>query len=213
MKPSKVMLADDHSLFMEALCKLLEPQFKVVGVAADGRGLLETAPGLNPDIVILDIAMPILNGIEAGRQLRKIMPAVKLIYLTMNEDPELAAEAFRLGASGYLLKTSAATELFQAIRAALDGMSYVSPRIAQALDEAFIRTGSQIKKRERLLTPRQREVVQLLAEGKSMKEAAYILGVTQRTVGFHKYQVMEELGLKSSASLVQFAIQNRILVG
>lgn len=212
MRSPKLMLADDHSLIVEAFQKLLEPRFEIVGVVSNGRALVESAPELNPDIVILDVGMPLLNGIEAGRQLRKALPDVKLIYLTMNEDPELADEAFRLGASAYLLKTSAARELFQAIDAALDGASYVTPRIAQRLDELFIRNGSQAKKRDRSLTPRQREVVQLLAEGKSLKEAAHILGVAQRTICFHKYQVMEELGLKSSASLVQFAIQNGILV-
>ena len=208
----KVVLADDHLLILEAFRKLLEPQFEVVGVASDGRALVEVAFRLNPDIVVLDVAMPILNGIEAGRQLRKVMPAVKLIYLTMNEDPDLAAEVLREGASGFLLKTSAARELFQAIDMALDGATYVTPRIAQGLAELFIRDGSHNRKRDRSLTPRQREVVQLLAEGKSIKEAAHILGVAERTVCFHKYQVMEERGLKSSASLVQFAIKNRILI-
>lgn len=212
MSCPKVMLADDHFLIVEAFRKLLEPQFEVVGVFSDGRALVEGALRLNPDIVILDVAMPLLNGIEAGRQLRQLVPAAKLIYLTMNEDPDLAAEAFREGASGYLLKTSAVRELFQAIDAALDGSSYVTPRVAQGLDELFIRSGSQPKKRDRSLTPRQREVVQLLAEGKSIKEVAYILGVAERTVCFHKYQVMEERGLKSTASLVQFAIKNRILI-
>src|SRR5262245_49969274 len=133
MKSPKLMLADDHSLIVEAFRKLLEPQFEIVGVVSDGRALVESAPRLNPDIIILDIGMPLLNGIEAGRQLRKTIPAVKLIYLTMNEDPDFASEAFRLGASGYLLKTSAAQELFQAIDAALDDISYVTPRIAQRL--------------------------------------------------------------------------------
>jgi DNA-binding NarL/FixJ family response regulator len=154
--------------------------------------------------------MPLLNGLEAGRQLKGMLPSVKLIFLTMNEDPDLAAEAMRSGASAYLLKNSAASELFRAIQDVLKGKTYVTPKIARGMEQAFIRH-PQGRRHEKTLTARQREVIQLLAEGKSMKEAADFLSVTPRTVAFHKYRIMEELGLKTSAELVQFAIRNRIV--
>jgi len=205
------MLADDHTILVEAFRKLLEPQYQVVGTAADGRALVETAPRLKPDVIVVDIAMPLMNGLEAGLRLRELMPSVKLIFLTMNEDPDLAVDAIRSGASGYLLKSSAASELMQAIQLALKGKSYVTPQIARGVQKAFIK-GPRPKTRAKSLTPRQREVVQLLAEGKSMKEVAEVLKVTPRTVAFHKYQVMEELSLKTTADLIQFAIKSKILV-
>ncbi len=211
MAPPRVMLADDHTILVEAFRKLLEPQYQVVGTAADGRALVETAPRLKPDVIVVDIAMPLMNGLEAGLRLRELMPSVKLIFLTMNEDPDLAVDAIRSGASGYLLKSSAASELMQAIQLALKGKSYVTPQIARGVQKAFIK-GPRPKTRAKSLTPRQREVVQLLAEGKSMKEVAEVLKVTPRTVAFHKYQVMEELSLKTTADLIQFAIKSKILV-
>jgi DNA-binding NarL/FixJ family response regulator len=154
--------------------------------------------------------MPLLNGLEAGRQLKGMLPSVKLIFLTMNEDSDLAAEAMRSGASAYLLKNSAASELFRAIQDVLKGKTYVTPKIARGIEQAFIRY-PRGRRHEKTLTGRQREVIQLLAEGKSMKEAADFLNVTPRTVAFHKYRIMEELGLKTSADLVQFAIRNKIV--
>jgi len=154
--------------------------------------------------------MPLLNGLEAGRQLKEMLPSVKLIFLTMNEDSDLAAEAMRSGASAYLLKSSAASELFRAIQDVLKGKTYVTPKIARGMEQAFIRY-PRGRRHQKSLTARQREVIQLLAEGKSMKEAADFLNVTPRTVAFHKYRIMEELGLKTSADLVQFAIKNRIV--
>jgi len=207
----RVLLADDHALVIEAMRKLLEPHCNVVGAVLDGLSLMEAAPLLKPDVVVVDIAMPLLNGLEAGRQLRTIMPAVKLVFLTMNEDPELAIEAMRERASGYLLKTSAASELFQAIQVALKGGSYVTPRIAKGMQKAFIRD-PEAKTLGKTVTPRQREVIQLIAEGKSMKEAAAILNVTPRTIAFHKYRVMEQLGFKNTASLIEFAIKDHILI-
>jgi DNA-binding NarL/FixJ family response regulator len=153
--------------------------------------------------------MPLLSGLEAGRQLKTVTPGVKLVFLTVNEDPELAREAMRGRASGYLLKTSAASELFQAIQVALKGGSYVTPRIAKGMQEAFIRD-PEAKTHGKKVTPRQREVLQLIAEGKSMKEAAAILKLTPRTIAFHKYRVMEQLGSKNTASLIEFAIKNHI---
>jgi DNA-binding NarL/FixJ family response regulator len=162
---------------------------------------------LHPDVVLLDVAMPLLNGLDAGRQLKAQRRSVKLIYLTMNPDPDLAGEALRLGASGYVLKSSAARELKQAIQEALRGRSYITPLITGDV------VGSLIEPRSRRaeLTGRQREVLQLLAEGKSMKEVAVILDLTPRTVAFHKYRMMEQLRLKSSAELVKFAVQSGVV--
>lgn len=211
MAPPRVMLADDHTILVEAFRKLLEPQYEVVGTVADGRALVETAPKLKPDVIVVDIAMPLMNGLEAGLRLKELMPSVKLIFLTMNEDPDLAVDAIHSGGSGYLLKSSAASELMHAIQLALKGKSYVTPQIARGMQKSFIK-GPRPKTRAKSLTPRQREVVQLLAEGKSMKEVADVLKVTPRTVAFHKYQVMEELSLKTTADLIQFAIKSKILV-
>jgi DNA-binding NarL/FixJ family response regulator len=205
------MLADDHTILVEAFRKLLEPHYDVVGAVADGRSLLDIAPQLNPEVVILDIGMPLMNGLEAGLRLKEQMPNIKLVILTMNDDPDLAVEAMRCGASAYLLKNSAAEELLRAIQFALKGKTYITPLIAKGMQDSFIRN-PEAKGQAKSLTPRQREVVQLLAEGKSMKEAASILKIKERTVAFHKYRAMEELNLTSSAELVQFAIKSKILV-
>ncbi len=204
-KRPRVLLADDHTLLLEAFEKLLEPKCEVVGAVADGRALLASAPALEPDIIVLDIAMPSLNGLDAGRQIKRRLPQVKLIFLTVSEDPDLAAEALQLGASGYLLKNSAASELFEAIQQVLRGQTYVTPRVAEWLREPLQR----VKRRNGFgkLTPRQREVLQLLAEGHSMKEVATALDLTARTVAFHKYRMMEELRIKTSAELIQFAVK------
>ena len=211
MNLPRVILADDHTLIAEALHRLIAPQFDVVATVADGRALLDSAASLKPDVVVVDIAMPLLNGLEAGRRLKQKMPGVKLIFLTMNEDPELAMEAMKSGASGYVLKQSAASELLHALQTALQGKSYVTPRIARRMQESFIRN-PQGRKHHESLTPRQKEVVHLLAEGKSMKEAADILRLAPRTVAFHKYRVMQDLGLKTNADLIRFAIKNRIVL-
>ena len=210
MKLPRVMLADDHTMLLEAFRRLLEGRCEVVGAVSDGRALLRDAPILKPDVLVVDIGMPLLNGLEAGRRLKEMLPSVKLIFLTMNEDSDLAAEAMRSGASAYLLKSSAASELFRAIQDVLKGKTYVTPKIARGMEQAFIRSPGG-RRHQKTLTARQREVIQLLAEGKSMKEAADFLSVTPRTVAFHKYRIMEELGLKTSADLVQFAIRNRIV--
>jgi DNA-binding NarL/FixJ family response regulator len=210
MKLSRVILADDHTLLLEAFRKLLEPRYEVVRTVSDGRALLESAIALMPDAVLVDMAMPLLNGLEAGRQIKKKVPGTKIIYLTMNEDPDLAIEAIRAGATGYLLKKSAANELFYAIEEALQGRQYVTPQVARGIKEAFIRD-PRLRERTKTLTPRQREVAQLIAEGKSMKEVAEVLKVTPRTVAFHKYQMMDDLGLKTTADLIRFAIKNRVI--
>ena len=210
MKP-RVMLADDHRLLVEAFRKLLDPHYDVVGTVSDGCALVKSALLLKPDVVMIDIAMPLLNGLEAGRQLKRMMPSIKLVFLTMNHDSDLAAEAMRMGASGYLLKNSAASELFQAIEEALKGRSYLTQQIAREMQESFIRDPRPRNERSQLPTPRQREVIQLLVEGKTMKQAAHLLKLTPRTIAFHKYQLMDAMGLKTNADLVQFAIKNKII--
>lgn len=206
MTRARILLADDHVLLLEAFRGLLEPEFEVIGMVTDGRALVTECLRLNPDVVVLDIAMPLLNGLDAGRQLKTERRGVKLIYLTMNPDPELAGEALRFGASGYVLKTSAAGELTQAIREALRGRSYITPLITGDVVGALLqrRTGPE-------LTTRQREVLQLLAEGRSMKQVGDILNLTPRTVAFHKYRMMEQLRLKTSAELIQFAVRQGVV--
>ncbi len=206
MTRARILLADDHAMLLDAFKALLEPEFEVVGSVTDGRALLTEFSRLNPDVVLVDISMPLLNGLDAGRQLKAQQRSVKLIYLTMNPDPDLAGEALRLGASGYVLKSSAASELTQAIREALRGRSYITPLITRDV------VGSLIGRREGPeLTVRQREVLQLLAEGRSMKEVGNILNVAPRTVAFHKYRMMEQLKLKTSAELVQFAVRQGVV--
>jgi DNA-binding NarL/FixJ family response regulator len=200
-------MADDHLMLLEAFKALLEPDFQVVGMVTDGRALLEEFSRVHPDVVLLDVAMPLLNGLDAGRRLKAQRPAVKLIYLTMNPDPDLAGEALRLGASGYVLKSSAVEELKQAIQEALRGRSYITPLITRDVVGALIQPRTPGNE----LTTRQREVLQLLAEGKSMKEVATILDLTPRTVAFHKYRMMEQLRLKTSAELVKFAVRQGVV--
>jgi DNA-binding NarL/FixJ family response regulator len=207
MARPRILLADDHTMLLDAFKALLEPAFDVVGMVTDGRMLLTEFSRLDPDVVLLDIAMPLLNGLDAGRQLRARRRTVKLVYLTMNPDPDLASEALRLGASAYVLKTSAATELTQAIHEAMQGRCYITPLVARDVVEALV----DPRPARRALTVRQREVLQLLAEGRSMKEAAAILDVAPRTVAFHKYRMMDQLGVKNSAELVQFAVREGVV--
>jgi len=197
-------------LLLGAFKSLLEPEFEVVGTFLDGRALVEGAQDLYPEVIVLDIGMPLMNGLSAGQRLKQEIPGVKLIYLTMNQDPDLAAEAFKLGASGYLLKNSAASELPHAIREALMGRSYVTPLITEGMVGSFVQNLKR-KKPTHKLTLRQKEVLQLLAEGRSMKEVAAVLNVTPRTVAFHKYTMMEQLNLKTGAELIQYAIKNSIV--
>jgi DNA-binding NarL/FixJ family response regulator len=206
----RVLIADDHTFVAEACARILEPEFEVVGIVGDGQALLEKAPDLKPDIIVLDVGMPLLNGLEAGKRIKSVVRTVKIVYLTMNNDLGIAAEAFRLGASGYLLKTSAASELASAIREVLKGKLYVSPLITKDVDTFFLEVRVSHMGQEKL-TNRQREVLQLLAEGRSMKEVAYILKLTPRTVAFHKYKIMELLRLKTNADLVQYAIREHVI--
>jgi DNA-binding NarL/FixJ family response regulator len=209
MGKPRVLLADDHALILGAFEKLLAGECDIVGQVGDGRALVAAVEALNPDVVVLDISMPLLNGLEAGRQIKQKSRNVKLVYLTMNEDPDLAAEAFRAGASGYLLKSSAASELTTAIREVAQGRSYITPLVAEGLVEALQQTSNRRPGED--LTPRQREVLQLLAEGRSMKEVASLLNLTPRTVAFHKYQMMEQLKVKSTAELIQYAVKHHIV--
>jgi DNA-binding NarL/FixJ family response regulator len=210
-KSARILIADDHKLVAE-LCKtLLETEFCVVGVVSDGRALLRAAAELKPDVIVLDIAMPILNGLDAGRQVKEALPAVKLIYLTMNTDVDVAAEAFERGASGYLLKTCAAAEMVVAVREVLKGKSYLSQGVSRDAIECLRWQHKSLVKEDERLTDRQREVLQLLAEGKVMKEVSGILNMSTRTVAYHKYRMMEVLGARSNAELVKYAVRNHIV--
>ncbi len=197
-------------MLLDAFQRLLEPRCEIVGTACDGRGLIDLAATTRPDVIVLDISMPGLNGLDACAQLRRIMSEMKFVFLTVNEDADIAAEAIRLGASGYLLKSSASVELFTAIEQALAGKTYITPLVTKGVPlEVFLRQA--VKSGVEKLTGRQREVLQLLAEGRAMKEVADILHVSARTVAFHKYTIMENLGLKTSAELVQYALEHGML--
>jgi DNA-binding NarL/FixJ family response regulator len=209
MARARILVADDHTLIVDAFKKLLEPEFEVVATVSDGRALLRTAYESKPDVAIIDLGMPLLNGADAGQELKKLLPQIKLLVVTMSEDYELAAHAMKHWASGFLLKKSAGAELIKAIREILKGNSYVTPRVAQRLLEEFVRDPRP--DRSRHLTPRQREILQLLAEGRTMKEVAAILNVATRTVAFHKYRIMEEFGLKTNSDLVKLAIKEHII--
>jgi DNA-binding NarL/FixJ family response regulator len=206
----RVLLADDHTMLLDAFRRLLEPVCDIVGMATDGRALVELAIQTNPEMVILDITMPRLNGMEAAAQIRRKLPEVRIIFLTVNQDPDIAAEAIRLGASGFLLKSSASTELTSAITLALSGKTYITPLITKGKPLGVFLNEVARPAAEKL-TARQREVLQLLAEGKQMKEAAAMLKLTPRTIAFHKYEIMEQLGLKTGAELVQYAVKHRIV--
>ena len=207
---ARLLIADDHTLVAEACKNLLEPEFQVVGIVKNGRELLQAARELRPDLVILDIAMPQLNGLDAGEQLKQMYPSCKLVYLTMNMAPDVAAEAFRRGASGYVLKSSAAEELIIAARRALRSESYLSPQITKDTVEFLLRSGQSLGMEKRP-TRRQSEILQLLAEGMSMKEIAAILDLKPGTVAFHKYSLMRSLGLTTNASLLQYAIKHHLI--
>ncbi len=205
----RVILADDHTLLLEAFEKLLAAECDVVAKVPDGRALVAAVQEYRPDVVVLDLSMPLLNGLEAARQIKQFDRTVRLVFVTMNEDPDLAAEAFRAGGSAYLLKRSAGAELLTAIREAMKHRSYVTPLVTEGMLGALMHAGGEAPSKQ--LTARQREVLQLLAEGKSMKEVAGILNVTARTVAFHKYRMMEQLKIKTNAELIQYAIRNHFV--
>ena len=210
-KPAaRLLIADDHQLVAEACKSMLEPEFRVVGIVSDGRSLIKAALALKPDVILVDISMPHLNGLDAGEHLRNKLPAAKVVYLTMNTSAEIAAEAFRRGASAYVLKHSAAEELVTAIRKVLNGESYLSPLIAKETVTFLInkgRTGPE----EKRITKRQSEILQLLVEGMSMKQVAAELDLKPGTVAFHKYRMMEALGVKTNAELLEYAIKRQMI--
>ena len=211
MSRPTVLLADDHRIVLEGLRSLLEPEFDLVGTVPDGRALLKAAKELDPDVIVLDISMPSLNGIEAARKLRESGVRAGIVFLTMHPDAAYATRALDAGASGYVLKHSAPDELVTAIRQALKGGTYVSPRLAGELAHAYGSNAPRREDPESNLTPRQREVLQLLAEGRSAKDIADTLCISPRTVEFHKYRMMEELNIKTTAELVRYAVKHGIV--
>jgi len=211
MSKPRVLLADDHTLVLDGFRKLLEDRCEIVGVAEDGRTLLRLARDLQPDIVTLDISMPQLNGIDAARQLKKFLPLTKLIFVTMHADPAYVNEAFKAGASGYLLKRSAGSELLQAIQSAMDGQCYVTPLVAKGLVKSVITGGKPVVLKDEPLTARQREVLQLVAEGMTVKEIASTLNISPKTVEFHKSQLMAQLDLHTTAELTKYALAHGLI--
>jgi DNA-binding NarL/FixJ family response regulator len=209
VKP-RIALVDDHTLLAEAFQKLLEPACEVVGTYSDPRAFLLDVARLKPDVVILDISMPLLNGLDTARELRRLLPNTKIIFLTMNEDPDVAATAFRIGASGYLLKRSAGAELLLAIREVMNHRYYITPLLTKDLVGSLVHDPHP-RRPAHELTARQREVLQLLAEGRSMKEVAAVLNVSKRTVAFHKYRMMDHLHVHSTAALIQFAVREGLV--
>ena len=209
MAKPRVILADDHTMLVEAFEKLLSPECEIVAKVADGRALVAAVQEHHPDLVVLDLAMPLLNGLDAARQIKQMDRSVRLVFVTMNEDPDVAAEAFRAGGSAYLLKRSAGSELLTAIREAMRHRSYVTPLVTEGMIGSLMHSSPDAAARQ--LTTRQREVLQLLAEGKSMKEIASVLNVAPRTVAFHKYRMMEQLKIKTNAELIQYAIRHHLV--
>ena len=209
LKP-RVVIIDDHALFAAALKTLLDPDFDVVGSYDDPRRFLLDAVALDPDVTILDVSMPSMSGLDVARELRRIVPRARVVFVTMNEDPQVAAEALRLGAQGYLLKNSAPAELQAAIRAVMHHHEYVTPLLARGLAQTPAADGTD-RRAARQLTLRQREVLRLLAAGRSMKDAAALLNISVRTVAFHKYRMMEQLHIDSTAKLIRFAVEEGLV--
>ncbi|MGH9846028.1 MAG: response regulator [Blastocatellia bacterium] len=207
MSKTKVLLADDHTIVAEGLRSLLEDDFDLVGTVNDGRALLKAAHELRPDVIVVDISMPLLNGLDAVRQLKRDGVPAKIVFLTMHAEAQMATEAFRAGASGYLLKQSAGEELITAIHEVVKGRSYVTPLITKDVLSFLMDVARNADRPSVRLTPRQREVLQLIAEGRAMKEIASILNISARTVESHKYEMMETLGVESTPELVQYAIK------
>jgi DNA-binding NarL/FixJ family response regulator len=211
MTRKRVLLADDHKIVAEGLRSLLEQEFELVGTVEDGRALIEAAQKLNPDVIVTDISMPLLNGIEAAQQIKKVTPKVKIVFLTMHPDVTYATRALEAGASGYVLKHAAPSELITAIQEVLNGRIYLTPMIAKDVLDTFMSESHRRRKTVIELTPRQREVLQLTSEGRSAKEIASILNISTRTVEFHKYRIMESLGLRTNAEMIQYAIKHGIV--
>lgn len=211
MKKPRVLLADDHRIIAEGLRSLIEPEFELVGIVEDGRAMIEATEKLRPDVIVADISMPLLNGIEAVRQIRKTNRDVKVVFLTMHPDVTYAVSAFEAGALGYVLKHSAPSELSVAIRSALRGKKYVTPLLAGEFIEGRKKGSQERHEASSFLTRRQREVLQLLAEGRCVKEIASLLDISTRTAEYHKYQMMKEIGVKTVAELVRYAVRHNIV--
>ncbi len=212
MSKPRILLADDHGLILEGLRSLLENDFEVIGVAINGRDLVAEAERLRPDAVLLDVSMPVLNGMEAARQIKSRDPHVKILFITQKSDREYVQAALRMGASGYILKQAAVSEVGPALREILAGRYYVTPVLRKAVPDAvYDPTRNPSELFGQTLTPRQREVLQLVAEGKSNKETAAILNVSVKTIDFHKAAIMQELGLRSTAELTRYAIEHGIV--
>jgi DNA-binding NarL/FixJ family response regulator len=205
----RILIADDHRLLADACKSLLEPEFQVAGVVTDGRRLIAAATDLRPDIIILDIHMPHLNGLDAGAQVKQKLPGVKLVFLTMTMAADVAAEAFRRGASAYVLKQSAGEELLLAVRMVNEGSSYLSPLLAKETIMYLLNLEASFHEEKRI-TARQSEILQLLAEGMSMKEVGNVLDVKPGTVAFHKYQMMQTLNVKTNTELLEYAIRRHM---
>ena len=209
MRKPRIFLADDHAMVVDAFRRLLEHEFNIVGTAADGLELLNSAPSLQPDVVVVDLGLPLLSGVDAGRELKKLLPQTKILVVTVNEDPDIADAVLGEWASGYLLKKCTGSELVKALRELVMGRSYVTTMISRkSADSLLPSPGAHGRKS---LTPRQRQVLQLLAEGRSMKEAAYLLNLTTRTVAFHKYKIMAGLGMRSNSELLKLAIRENLI--
>jgi DNA-binding NarL/FixJ family response regulator len=212
MKP-KVLLADDHTIVTEGLKALLQPEFQVVATVDNGRAAIKAVRDFSPAVIVLDISMPQLNGIDTAREIRKFAPKVKIVFLTMHTELAYVQEAFEAGASAYVIKHSASIDLLLAIRRALLGRTYITPGVADNGIGAVLRGSRRTRKPSAQLTSRQRDVLQLVAEGRSAKEAGAILNLSPRTVEFHKYRLMQQLNLRTSAQLTQYAIKHRIISG
>lgn len=210
MKRKRILLADDHVLMMDAVKNLLEPEYEVAGTFSDGGDLVEAAESLLPDVIVLDVNMPTINGLVAAGRIKAMLPQVKLVFLTMNLDKDTAARAFRSGASAYVLKTSAASELVKAIREVLRGGYFATESLCEGMIGSFVQNFKRMKSTPDL-TLRQKEVLQLLVEGRSMAEVARVLNITPRTVAFHKYSMMENLNISSSAELISYAIRTGLV--
>jgi DNA-binding NarL/FixJ family response regulator len=211
MKKLRVLIADDHTIVLEGLKSLLKDEFEIVGIVEDGRTLVKQTAALHPDVIVADISMPHLNGIEAVRQIKRTDENVKIVFLTMHHDATYATSAFEAGASGFVLKHSAPYELITAIHEAMKGKTYVTPLIAGDLIHTYQKGVSPEKILLQTISPRQREVLQHLAEGKTAKEIASVLEISTKTVEFHKYKMMEQLNIKTSAELIQYAIKHGII--
>ena len=206
---SRILIADDHKLVAELFKRLLADDFDVVGIVGDGRALVGAAVALKPDLIVIDVAMPLLKGLDAGRRVKRILPTVKLVYLTVTA--AVAAEAFELAASGYLLKTCAASELTLAVHEVLRGKTYLSKGVSRDTINSTRWQHKKLVDVDARLSDCQVEVFQLLAEGKVMKEIGVILRMSQRTVSYHEYEMMKRLGVRSTAELVRYAIRNHIV--